>query len=147
MNQLTDGRRSAVIGALCEGMSVRATCRLAGTAKGTVLKLLAEIGKAAEEYQNKTLVALTSKRVECDEIWSFVGAKESNTAPEYRGTAQRGDAWVWTAIDADSKLAVCWQVGPRDADSAKALMEGVAARVAGRVPISTDGLWVYLSAV
>lgn len=147
MNKLTDARRSAVIGALCEGMSIRATCRLTGTAKGTVLRLLAEIGQAAQEYQNATLVALNSKRVECDEIWSFVGAKESNTAPEYRGTAERGDAWVWTAIDADSKLAVCWQVGPRDAESAKALMEGVAARVAGRVQISTDGLSFYLSAV
>lgn len=132
MNKLTDTRRAAVIGALCEGLSVRATCRLTGTAKGTVLKLLAEVGQAAEDYQNVALVNLPTKRVECDEIWSFVGAKEKNTQPELRGTAERGDAWVWTAIDADNKLAVAWQVGPRDADSAKALMEGVAARVAGR---------------
>jgi IS1 family transposase len=147
MNKLTDTRRAAVIGALCEGTSVRATCRLTGTAKGTVLRLLAEVGQAAQEYQNKTLVNLPMKRVECDEIWSFVGAKEKNTQPELRGTAERGDAWVWTAIDAESKLAVCWQVGPRDADSAKALMEGVAARVAGRIQITTDGLRFYLNAV
>ncbi len=143
MNILPTAKRAAILGALCEGMSVRATCRLTGTAKGTVLKLLGEIGAACLAYSERTLVNLPCERVQCDEVWSFVGAKNKNTAPELRGTAQRGDAWTWTALCADTKLAVAWHVGPRDADSAASLMDSVAARVANRLQITTDGLAFY----
>lgn len=146
MNKLTTTRRAAVLRALIEGSSVRATCRMTGTAKGTVLKLLAEIGDVCAEYQNKHLVQLPCRVVQCDEIWSFVGAKERNVPIQERGLG-RGDVWTWTAICSDTKLIPCWHIGRRDADAAEIFMEDLASRLANRVQLSTDGLKVYLLAV
>jgi hypothetical protein len=109
-----------------EGNSIRATVRMTGAAKGTVLKLLAEVGTACAEYQNKTLVNLTSKRIQCDEIWSFCHSKEKNVPDEKKGVLGYGDVYTWTAIDADTKLMVSWLVGKRDGDYAKAFMLDVA---------------------
>lgn len=147
MNTLSVERRAAILAALVEGASVRAAGRIAGAAKGTVLKLLAEVGSACLAYQRRVLVNLPCKRLEADEIWSFVGAKMANTAPELRGTAQRGDVWTWTAICADTKLIPCWLIGPRDSEAARTFMLDVASRMAGRIQLTTDGLNWYLSAV
>src|SRR6266568_938919 len=109
MNRLTTEKRAAVIAALVEGNSIRATCRMTGVAKNTVTKLLVELGEACETYQRATLVNLPCKRVQCDEIWSFVGCKAKNVpaSPDH----YMGDAWTWVAIDADTKLCVSFLVG------------------------------------
>src|SRR5215208_6669758 len=99
MNKLTDARRAAIVRALCEGNSVRATARLTDTAKATVLKLLVELGEFCSIYQDHALRNLTTTRVEADEIWAFVGAKAKHAK-----TAGQGDIWTYTALDADSKL-------------------------------------------
>lgn len=101
MNKLSNERRTQIIRCLVEGNSIRATCRMTDTAKGTVLKLLVEIGKACDEYQRTHLRNLSCKRVQCDEIWSFVGAKQKQVAAGKQGV---GDVWTWTAICADTKL-------------------------------------------
>lgn len=129
MNKLSTEKRAEIIHALCEGNSVRATCRLTGCAKGTVLRLLVEVGTACSRYQDKVLRNLPCKRIELDEIWSFVGAKEKNTPRELRGRGKRGDVWTWTAIDADSKLAVSWLVGTRDYDAAKEFVDDLRDRL------------------
>lgn len=142
MNRLTDARRAAVIRALCEGNSVRATARLTGTAKATVLKLLVEVGEFCSTYQDHALRNLRCKRIEADEIWSFVGAKEKNATKE-----GQGDLWTYTAICADSKLMVSWLVGERNHENTFAFMKDVAFRLANRVQLTTDGLSWYLGAV
>ena len=147
MNTLSVERRAAILAALVEGASVRAAGRIAGAAKGTVLKLLAEVGTACLDYQRRVLVNLPCKRLEADEIWSFVGAKMANTEPHLRGTCIKGDVWTWTAICADTKLIPCWLVGPRNAEAARVFMLDVASRMAGRIQLTTDGLNWYLSAV
>jgi IS1 family transposase len=146
MNKLSTERRVAVVKALAEGTSIRGAVRLTGAAKNTVAKLLVELGTVCAEYQDKTLRSLAAQRVQCDEIWQFVGAKEKNVDPALRGQG-RGDVWTWTALDADTKLIFSWYVGRRDRDAAQHFMADVAARLAGRVQLTTDGFKPYLSAV
>jgi len=137
-----------VVAALVEGNSIRATVRMTGVAKNTVVKLLVDLGRACDEYQRRTLVNLRCRRIQCDEIWSFVYAKEKNVTPEMMaGKAWAGDVWTWTAMDAESKLMVSWLVGARDAGYAQAFMEDVAYRMAHRIQLTTDGHKPYLDAV
>lgn len=146
MNRLSTSERAKVIAVLVEGNSLRATARITGVARMTIEKLLRELGAACETFHNATVRGLKSRRVQCDEIWSFVGAKQKNATDEQKA-AGWGDAWTWTAIDADSKLIVSWLVGDRGQDTAMRFMQDVAARLTQRVQLSTDGYSNYLVAV
>ncbi len=146
MNKLTREKRGQVVAALVEGNSVRATCRMTGIAKGTVLRLLADLGAACAEYQDKALRGLTCKRLQCDEIWSFVGMKAKNVPAARKGEAI-GDMWTWTAIDADTKLIPSWLVGGRDSGTAYTFVQDLADRLSNRVQMTTDGHSVYLEAI
>jgi IS1 family transposase len=147
MNQLTNEKRSQVVAALVEGNSIRSTVRMIGVAKGTVLKLLVELGRACQDFHNRTVLNVHSKRIQCDEIWCFVYAKERNLPEAMRGLPGVGDVWTWTALDADSKLVVSWLVGERDAGYATEFINDVSSRLATRVQLTTDGLRAYLEAV
>jgi IS1 family transposase len=145
MNKLSTERRAAVIAALVEGNSLRGTARLTGVARMTIEKLLRDLGTACAAYHDAHVRGLKSQRVQCDEIWSFVGAKAKNVPEEKKG--QWGDVWTWTAIDADSKLIVGYHVGNRTANDAYDFMRDVASRLANRVQMTTDNFKVYLNAV
>ncbi len=147
VNRLTQEKQSLVISALVEGNSIRATCRMTGVAKGTVLKLLENVGKACRDYQRKKLKNLLCQRIQCDEIWSFCYAKEKNVPEECRGVLGFGDVYTWVAICAESKLVLSWFVGRRDAVSAHYFIQDVAHRLKNRVQLTTDGHKVYLDAV
>ena len=147
MNRLSTAKRTQVVSALVEGVSVRATCRMTGTAKGTVLSLLVDLGAACESYQDRTLRNLKCKRIQCDELWQFIYAKAKNLPEEMRGAFGVGDVWTWVAIDADSKLVPSWAVGRRDGFTAQAFIRDLADRLATRVQLTTDGHKVYLEAV
>lgn len=142
MNRLSIARRAQVIRALVEGSSIRAVGRATGVDKDTVLRLLVEVGEFCSIYQHITLRALPCTRIEADEIWAFVGAKAANATKK-----GDGDIWTYTAICADSKLAVSWLVGPRGDGSTLAFMRDVAMRLKNRVQISTDGLRWYPKAI
>lgn len=146
MNKLSTERRVAVVKALAEGNSIRDTVRLTGAAKDTVTKLLVSLGTACAEYQDRALRNLTCARVQCDEIWQFVGAKEKNVGPALRGQG-RGDVWTWTELDADTKLIFAWCVGNRTGEAARALIADVAERISTRTQLTTDGLGWYRPAV
>ncbi len=148
MNRLSNEDRIRVIAALVEGNSIRSTVRMTGVAKNTVAKLLVDIGAACSSYQDQAFRNLSCKRVQCDEIWSFVGAKQKNVKPEhFEDGGFAGDVWTWTAIDADTKLVPCWMLGARDAQSANAFIGDLASRLASRVQLTTDGHKPYLKAV
>lgn len=147
MNRISRERRAAVIHALVEGNSILATCRMTGTAKGTVLSLLADAGTACLEYQDRELRGLTARRIQCDEIWSFIYAKQKNVPFARQGEYGVGDIWTWTAIDADSKLVPSFLVGNRDTMTALRFMDDLKSRLANRVQLSTDGHRPYLVAV
>ena len=142
MNKLPTAKRAAILRALCEGNSIRATCRTMDAAKATVLNLLVEVGEFCSIYQDHILRNLPTRRVEADEIWSFVGAKEKNAR-----RADKGDIWTFTALDADSKLMVTWLVGERDSRTAYEFMADLKSRLANRIQLTTDGHVMYLSAV
>lgn len=114
MNLLSKEKRANVIAALVEGSSIRSTVRMTGVAKGTVLKLLADIGNACLDYHHANVRNVKAKRVQCDEIWSFCHSKEANIPLERKADKSIGSIWTWTAIDADSKLCIAYTVGGRD---------------------------------
>jgi len=136
-----------VVAALIEGNSTRATCRMTGVAKGTVLKLLVDLGKACAEYQDKSLRNLTCSKIQCDEIWAFVYAKEKNLPKDKEGQFGYGDVWTFTAIDAESKLIPTWHIGNRDIKDATIFMKDLAGRLKNKVQLTTDGHKMYLEAV
>lgn len=147
MNKLTTAKRAQIVAAIVEGNSLRATSRMTGASKVTILKLLADLGKACSEYQDKALRNLTCKRIQCDEIWSFCYAKDKNVPTDKRGQFGFGDVWTWVALCADTKLVVTWAIGTRGAGTAYEFMHDLAARLANRVQLTTDGHRVYLQAV
>lgn len=146
MNQLSAAKRVAVVKALVEGCSIRSTVRLTGVSKNTISKLLLQLGAACERYQHETLVNLSCKRLQADEIWSFVAVKDKNITEEKKQQGL-GSVWTWTVIDADTKLIPSWRIGPRDAGTAYEFMQDVASRLRNRVQLTTDAHRPYLNAV
>src|SRR5436190_15503501 len=146
MNKLSTDRRAAVVSCLVEGNSIRATVRMTGVAKNTVVKLLCDLGRACSEYQDKAFRNLRCKRIQCDEIWSFVYAKEKNCHIEQKINGA-GDVWTWVALDPDSKLVPCWFIGRRHAGAAHHFIQDLKGRLANRVQLTTDGHRPYLQAV
>jgi IS1 family transposase len=146
MNRLSTSERVAIVRALVEGSGINGTCRMTGISKPTVLKLLSDLGRACYAYHDKHVRGLKSKRVQCDEIWCFVGARMKNTREEKIAEGW-GDTWTWTAIDADSKLMVSYLVGQRGPQWARDFMQDVASRIDSRIQLTTDGLKMYAEAV
>src|ERR1700678_3132193 len=147
MNQLSSEKREQIVSALVEGCSIRSIVRMTGASKNTIAKLLVELGAACAEYLDKALVNLNSKRIQCDEIWSFVGAKDKNVPESRKDEIGIGSVWTWVAIDADTKLICSWLVGKRDPGCATAFIQDLAGRLSNRVQLTTDGLKMYLTAV
>jgi IS1 family transposase len=146
MNRLDQSKRTAVIRCLVEGNSIRSTVRITGAAKNTVVKLLAELGCACARYHYYNVRGLKVKRLQADEIWSFVGAKKKNVKLEQKVQGW-GDVWTWVGIDADTKLVVSYLLGDRGRDSAFAFILDCAERIVGRPQLTTDALKVYPDAV
>jgi IS1 family transposase len=147
MNQLSTEKRTRVIAALVEGNSIRATVRMTGVAKNTVTKLLRDIGTACSKYQDRTLRNLPCKRLQLDEIWSFVYAKSRNVPESKLCEPHVGSVWTWVALDADTKLVPTYLIGGRDAGTATAFVRDLASRLANRVQLTSDGLAAYVNAV
>lgn len=145
MNKLSTKERGQIIHMLVEGNSLRATARMADVSRNTVDKLLSDVGAACLAYQDEHLRNLPCKRIQCDEIWSFVYAKQKNVPEGMEDEA--GDVWTWTAIDADTKLVPCWHVGGRDIESASIFIDDLASRLSNRVQLTTDGHKAYLDAI
>jgi IS1 family transposase len=146
MNRLPLEKRARILGMLVEGNSLRSISRLCDVSINTVTKLLVDVAAAAMEYHNTHVRNVQVRRLQCDEIWCFVGAKAKNVTPEQK-QAGWGDVWTWTGIDADTKLCVGYLVGGRDAGWAREFMDDCASRIRGRVQITTDGHKAYLNAV
>lgn len=142
MNVTGSATKALVIRCLTDGMAIRATSRLTGVAKGTVLRILAEAGEFCGFYQDMVLKNLPTVRVEVDEQWSFCGAKQRNAKAE-----GQGDLWTYAAIDAESKLVCCWLVGGRNSENTDLFIADLAARVRNRIQLTCDGYAPYISAV
>ena len=146
-NKLALSKRVQILSMLVEGSSMRSISRVADVSINTVAKLLAEAGEACAAHHDQAVRGVKSKRVQCDEIWSFVYAKKRNVETAKAAPDGAGDAWTWTALDADSKLIVSFLVGSRDAACAHDFMQDVAGRLANQVQLTTDAFKAYLDAV
>jgi IS1 family transposase len=146
MNRLSEEQRVRAVAALVEGNSLRSTSRMTGIARNTITTLLVDLAEACAGYHDRHVRNLKVHRLQCDEIWNFVGAKAKNTTPEKQAEGW-GDTWTWTALDADTKLCVSYLVGGRDLGWATEFMQDCASRINNRVQIATDGHRAYLEAV
>ena len=149
MNKLSVAKRAQILSMLVEGMSMRSITRITGASINTVTKLLTDAGNACAAYHDEHVRGITGhRRIECDETWSFVYAKQGNVSDAKSAPRVAGDVWTWTAIDADSKLIASYLVSTaRDGESAMAFMDDLRSRLDDRVQISTDGLKAYSEAV
>lgn len=145
MNILPIKDRVVILNCLSEGMGVNATARVTGKSKNTILKLLADVGEACALYQDRAMRNLACTRIECDEIWSFVGAKAKNVKEDHPD--EYGDCYTFTAIDPDTKLMPCWLVGVRTRQCTFDFMTDLAERMTGRIQLTTDGFGPYPDAV
>ena len=132
---------------LVEGMSINATCRITGTAKNTVLRLLGGLGDFASAYMDETLRNLPCERIQADEIWSFCYARDKRLPEHLKGQPGYGAVWTWVALDPDTKLVVAYVLGDRTRRTAVTFMDSVAARLTGRVQLTTDGHNPYIEAI
>jgi len=146
MNTLSKDERQRIVAALVEGNSIRSTSRMTGIARNTVTKLLVDLGTACMKFHNAHVRNVRVRRLQCDEIWAYVGAKAKNVSAEKKEIGW-GDVWTWVGIDAQTKLCVSYLVGGRGADWAQDFIQDCADRIKGRVQITTDGHKAYLEAV
>lgn len=147
MNRLPMAKRVQILSMLCEGSSMRSVSRVADVSINTVSKMLVDAGEVCSAYHDQYVRNLQSKRIQCDEIWSFCYSKDKNVKAAKAAPEGAGNVWTWTALDADSKLICSWAVGGRDAETAQRFMEDLQGRVKTRTQITTDGLRLYLDAV
>ncbi len=139
--------RAQILHLLCEGQSIRAVTRLTGASKNTVAKLFVTAGHACAAYQDKALRNLPCKRVQMDEIWSFVYAKAGKVDKAKAAPEKAGDVWTWTAICADTKLLISWLLADRSTNAAVEFVTDLRGRLANRVQLTSDGHRPYLAAV
>ncbi len=132
---------------LVEGLSVRSTARLANVSLNTVLRNLLWIGEACLAFHDGRAREMKCARLELDEMWAFIAMKEANVPEELIGSMEAGDVWTWIGMDPDSNFIVSWRIGKREYTDALAFVQDVAARVLGRVQITTDQLTHYRTAI
>ncbi len=147
MNQLSLEKQSLILQCLVEGSSIRSTCRITGTSKNTVLKFLIQAGQVCEEYQTQVFKKLPCRRVEVDEIWSFVHARKQNVPTAKKPPDEAGDVWTWVAICADTKLVSCCVIGNRSDYAAYIFMQNLKNCLKKRIQLTSDGFLSYPDAV
>src|SRR5208283_3674275 len=148
MNRLSSEQRAQVINCLIEGCSIRSTVRMTGVAMKTVMRVLVEVGDVCADYQDKVFRNLNCRRLQLDEMWSWIYCKEKNRTEKIaKDHPDAGDVWLWTAVDADTKLVPCWTLGSRDSRTAKNFIDDLASRLANRVQITSDGHRPYIEAI
>ena len=147
MNKLPYAKRIQILAMLCEGSSMRSISRVADVSINTVTQLLEQAGEASLAIHDEMVRNVKASRIQCDEIWSVCHAKQKNVATAKAAPEGAGDVWTWTAIDADTKLIVAYNVGGRSGEDAMDLMDDLRSRLANRVQLTTDGHKAYLEAV
>lgn len=144
MNKLTADQRIQVVSLVVKGGSIRSVVEATGIAKNTVTRLLKDVGRACLLYQDRVFQRLTCSRIQCDEVWSFVGKKSVDDDTKRR---RRGDYWTWIALDPDTKLVPCWYVGPRDAHAGYRFFHNLGHRLEHRIGLTVHGHKLYIPTV
>jgi IS1 family transposase len=137
--RISDEQRQLILRLLCEGNSMRGTSRVTGCHKNTVAKVILDFGNSCRVFLDERLRSLKLTHLEIDEIWSYVGKKQARlTVDEKAECHDKGDIYLWTAIDSGTKLMACYAVGKRSADMARRFMMDLASRIVRPGPGSAD---------
>jgi IS1 family transposase len=145
MNRLNFDKRVQAIHCLVEGNSIRSTERLVGAHRDTIMRLMVDVGEGCERMMSDRLRGLHCRRIQVDEIWTFVGKKQKQVV-EGDDHSRLGDQWTFVALDADTKLVPTYRVGKRDLPTATAFLTDLSERLALRIQLSSDGLEAYVEA-
>ena len=144
MNILPFDKQVAAIAALTEGCSIRATERLTGIHRDTIMRLGVRVGEGCAVLHDRLMRNLNIPLLECDEIWSFIGKKQRQTKP---GEADKGDQYTYIALDATRKTIVSYMTGKRNPETTRAFIDDLWERVINRPQITTDGYGPYINAI
>jgi len=145
MNNLTRDKQIAAISALTEGCSIRATERLTGIHRDTIMRLGVRVGQGCAALHDEMMQFVQVNRLKLDELWSYVGKKQKRVKPS--DPADLGDQYLFIGIDATRKAIISYLVGKRDGDNANTFLADVRRRIVNRPEISSDGFTPYLEAV
>ena len=144
MNKLPLATRVQILSMLVEGSSLRSISRVAGVSINTVTKLLVDAGTECATFHDEKVRKVAAKRVQCDEIWSFVFAKEKNVKGAKAAPDGAGSVWTWTALDSDSKMMLTWWVSDRTRDTGYLFLRDLESRLANRIQLTSDGHGAYI---
>lgn len=132
---------------LLEGMSVRATMRVTGVNRNTILALLAMMGERCEKMLEGRISGVPVVDVQCDEIWGFVGMKEKTRKRKYPDQLEVGDAYCYVGLERETKMVLAWHLGRRSTDDTYQFADKLRAATAGRFQVTTDGYKPYSHAI
>lgn len=145
MNILSRDQQIQIVGCLTEGMSIRATERLTGVHRDTIMRLGAKVGRGCAELHDRMMVGLRVGRLELDELWSYVGKKQRHLR---RGdSAEKGDQWTFVGLASSARAIVSYRTGKRDSANTQEFIADLRERVLGSPEISSDGFKPYLPAI
>src|SRR4051794_40946677 len=141
MNNLPKDKQTEIIAALCEGVGQRAVSRLTGTDRKTVARLALAVGNGCAELHDRMMVGLRVHRIECDELWAYVGHKRNpQKGPMRHASPMRGDQYTYIALGAASRAILTYRTGKRTTETTDEFIQDLRQRVIGSPEISTDGL-------
>jgi IS1 family transposase len=146
MNRLPLQKQVSVLNMMVEGNSIRSTERMTGVHRDTIMRLIERTGDGCVQFLDKRVRGVQAKRVQADEIWTYVFKKQARLLSEEQ-VKGFGDQYVFVALDADTKLVISHLVGRRDTASTFYFMRDLRDRVTNRIQLTTDGFKPYLEAV
>jgi len=150
MNRLPIHKTIQILSALVEGNSLRSISRMLNIHRTTIMNVLVEAGKQAQEILDTELVNIKSNYIQVDEIWTYVGKKKKRLTIEeklYEDKTDLGDQYVFVALDAETKLVTNYIVGKRSAENTYSFLQDLKARVSTEFQLSSDSFKPYKYAV
>jgi IS1 family transposase len=147
MNILSREQQIAVVSALTEGLGIRATARVTGVNRETVGKLALQVGRGCAELHDRMMVGIRVNRIECDELWSYVGHKKNPQKRQPSFNPEKGDQYTFIALGASSRAIIAYRTGKRDTELTDQFIQDLRGRVIGSPEITTDGWHPYRNAI
>lgn len=145
MNVLPFETQVQVIAALVDGCSIRATERLTGAHRDTIMRLALRVGGGCARLHDEMMRGLQVNLIEMDELWAYIGKKQKRlTAAD---DPEKGDCYTFIAMDATRKAILSYVVGKRDGENTVAFCHDLRARVVGSPQISSDAWRAYADAI
>lgn len=145
MNHLSIEKQIAAVAALTEGMSIRATERLTGAHRDTIMRLGVRVGQGCARLHDALMHGLQISALELDELWAYVGKKQARVEPGE--VADKGDMYSFLALDATCKAIVSFYTGKRGAQSTRYFISDLRQRVINQPQITSDAYPQYVPAI